>query len=125
MRKYIYQALATLFMGIYLAVVSYYGAGFEENIAADKGEVFVRSVLIVETETGSEKKLRAERDGEAIIACWEILQELPQDTMSCDEKYMITFFFNDGTGIPYSVSKEDVSRAEFFESFFDNMLKPL
>lgn len=122
MKKKIYQALVILLFSVCLITISFHEVKHEENV---EKEVLVRDVLIIENETGRERKLRAERDGEAICECWEILQEMPQDTASRNVEYTVTFFFDNGKGVPYSVSKEDTLRTEFLTEFFDNMLRPL
>lgn len=122
MKKKIYQALVILLFSVCLITISFHEVKHEENV---EKEVLVRDVLIIENETGRERKLRAERDGEAICGCWEILQEMPQDTASRNVEYTVTFFLDNGKGVPYSVSKEDTLRTEFLTEFFDNMLRPL
>lgn len=122
MKKTIYQALVILLFSVCLITISFHEVKHEENV---EKEVLVRDVLIIENETGRERKLRAERDGEAICECWEMLQEVPQDNASRNVEYTVTFFFDNGKGVPYSVSKEDTLRTEFLKEFFDNMLRPL
>lgn len=122
MKKSIYQALVILLFGVCLITISFHEVKNEENVAK---EALVRDVLIIETETGRERKLRAERDGEAICECWEILQEMPQDTASRNVEYTVTFFLDNGKGVPCSVPKEDTLRTEFLKGFFDHMLRPL
>lgn len=118
------RLLAVLFFGIWLTAAAY-KTGTPCDETAEEDERLVEKILIVQTETGSEKTFRSGRDEEAIRECLTMTEGLEQEEAVAGAEYTITFFYNDRTSQFYAVQKEDVAEAALLEEYFINMLQPL